>query len=82
MKNLIKKWREKAVLEKSKAKECFDEGCEIWSEGHSSAHMIYNHCADELERHLSHKSTQADLCTCKPERACWFRCTDCGKDIY
>ena len=60
MDKLIEAWRKKAILEDQQAKECFEEGFEIYSQGHSSAAMIYRHCADELERHLSEQSDPVD----------------------
>ena len=53
MKELIEAWRKKAVWENQKAKEYYD----VWSQGHGSAAMIYQHCANELERHLSNQSS-------------------------
>ncbi len=59
MEKLIEAWRKKALWEDKRAKECFEENCQIYSQGHSSAAEIYRHCADELQRHLTSRSSRA-----------------------
>ena len=63
MEKLIEAWRKQAIREDQQAKECFEEGCEVCSQGHSSEAEIYRKCADELQRHLtSRRSRAADSC--------------------
>ncbi len=81
MEKLIEAWRKQAIREDQQAKECFEEGCEVYSQGHSSEAEIYSKCADELQRHLtSRRSRAADVCACTGGG--WFDlnniCIGCG----